>query len=523
MLFNSYIFLFVFLPITWLVFRFFCARRLTDVALSILTVASLVFYAYWNPPFVLLILFSVLFNYAWGRMIEGRLESGQSGKGWLYTGITVNLGLIAYFKYANFFMSSLADLGGWSIATQDIFLPLGISFFTFQQIAYLIDCSKGLAKGHRFLHYALFVTFFPQLIAGPIVRYDQIIPQFSRLRTFGLSYKNLALGISLLTLGLFKKLVIADTLSPWVAAVFDSTTPLTFFDAWAGALCYTFQIYFDFSGYSDMALGLGRLFNITLPINFNSPYKATSVIDFWRRWHISLSTFLRDYLYIPLGGNRKGPLRRYINIMITMLLGGLWHGASWTFVVWGGLHGIYLWVNHGFRTLKHTFSSSSSSHSPAANLLSLSLSLSLSLQKRGLWRFCSWLLTFPAIVIAWVFFRATTFSRAWDILQGMFGMNGVVLPPNYMPFAVGRKVLGWLGVQFFTDIAWTMPAGRYEILSLIFCLVMVLISLNSYHWVLASSKRKGSFSTRWGIGMGILLGISLCFLNRISEFLYFQF
>ncbi|PIE69149.1 MAG: membrane-bound O-acyltransferase family protein [Deltaproteobacteria bacterium] len=515
MLFNSYIFLFVFLPITWWAFRFACSRHLIDGAVGVLTIASLMFYAYWNPPFVLLILFSVLFNYSWGRLIESRLHEDRSVNIWLYTGIAVNLGLIAYFKYANFLMSSFAFLGGWSIAAQDIFLPLGISFFTFQQIAYLIDCSKGLAKEHRFLHYALFVTFFPQLIAGPIVRYDEIMPQFQRLRTFGLSYKNLALGLSLLTLGLFKKLVIADTLSPWVAAVFDSTDPVTFFDAWAGALSYTFQIYFDFSGYSDMALGLGRLFNITLPVNFNSPYKATSVINFWRRWHISLSLFLRDYLYIPLGGNRKGMLRRYLNVMITMLLGGLWHGASWTFVVWGGLHGLYLWINHGFRDVMRTFSSSPSSGTHP-------LSLSLSLRGRRFWKFCSWLLTFPAVVVAWVFFRATTFSRAWDILQGMFGIHGAVLPPHYMPLAAGRRLLEGLGVQLCMPAAWGVR-GRGEVVVLVLCLIMVLILPNSYRWVVKYSEQKGSFSMWWAVGMGILFACSIGFLSRVSEFLYFQF
>lgn len=317
--------------------------------MALLLVASFVFYSYWNPPFFFLILFSILFNFSWGRLIER--TSGRRRDLWLYSGVAVNLLLIAYFKYANFMASNIAWLFGKEWVAQDIFLPLGISFFTFQQIAYLIDCSKGLAKEHVFTQYALFVTFFPQLIAGPIVRYEDIMPQFGRLRTFGMSYRNTAVGIALLTLGLFKKVVIADTLSPWVAAVFDSSEPLTLFEAWGGVLSYTFQIYFDFSGYSDMAVGLGRLFNIELAINFNSPYKALSISDFWRRWHITLSSFLRDYLYIPLGGNRCGKIRRNINIMITMLLGGLWHGASWNFVVWGGLHGVFLVINHTYRKI----------------------------------------------------------------------------------------------------------------------------------------------------------------------------
>nr|WP_255700394.1 MBOAT family O-acyltransferase [Dethiosulfovibrio faecalis] len=408
--------------------------------------------------------------------------------------------LIGYFKYANFIMSNAAWLGGWSWTTRDIFLPLGISFFTFQQIAYLIDCSRGLAKEHAFTHYALFVTFFPQLIAGPIVRYDQIMPQFSRLRTFGLSYRNLAMGVTLLTLGLFKKLVIADTLSPWVAAVFDGSDTVTFFEGWAGALCYTFQIYFDFSGYSDMALGLGRMFNIDLPINFDSPYKATSIIDFWRRWHISLSTFLRDYLYIPLGGSRKGSMRRYANLMTTMLLGGLWHGASWNFVVWGGLHGLFLSINHVFRSVF-----------PRRDGRPSFLS-----------RVLSWGLTFPSVVVAWVFFRATTFSRAWDILGGMFGFNGAVLPPNYMPIAAGRRILEALGVDFYYPFSWGILNPRKELLFIFYCFLAVIVLPNSYEWSKAFFRRK-RFRFLWAVVLGGLLGVSVCFLNRISEFLYFQF
>ena len=355
MLFNSHIFLFLFLPLTWGFFKFACVHRVPDVALALLLVASLVFYSYWNPPFFFLILFSILFNYSWGRIIEKTVKHDGKGKIWLYTGVAVNLLLIAYFKYGNFFMFNVSWLLGKEWVARDIFLPLGISFFTFQQIAYLIDCSRGLAKGHSFTKYALFVTFFPQLIAGPIVRYEDIIPQFSRLRTFAANYRNVAIGLTLLSLGLFKKAVIADTFSPWVAAAFDNDSPLTLFEAWGGVLSYTFQIYFDFSGYSDMAVGLGKLFNIDIAINFNSPYKALSISDFWRRWHITLSSFLRDYLYIPLGGNRKGEIKRNVNLMATMLLGGLWHGASWNFVFWGGLHGLFLIVNHGYKKALHSF------------------------------------------------------------------------------------------------------------------------------------------------------------------------
>ena len=500
MLFNSYIFIFIFLPATWVLFRLACAQRIIDVALVILLVASLVFYSYWNPPFVFLILFSIIFNYYWGRLIEKASERARIRKLWLYSGVAVNLTLIAYFKYTNFFMSNVAWLCGEKWITRDIFLPLGISFFTFQQIAYLIDCFKGLAKEHTFAHYALFVTFFPQLIAGPIVRYEEIMPQFSRLRTFAMNYRNITMGLTLLSLGLFKKAVIADTFSPWVASAFETDAPLTFIEAWGGALSYTFQIYFDFSGYSDMALGLGKLFNIELPINFNSPYKALSISDFWRKWHITLSLFLKDYLYIPLGGNRQGELRRNINLMTTMLLGGLWHGASWNFVIWGGLHGAFLVMNHAYRKFLSILRIT-----PPRILLPV-----------------YWLLTFCSVVCAWIFFRAGSLSRAWEILYGMFGVNGILLPPNWAPFSWLRDFLTSLGMKITLPSTWILPGGRYQILLLAACTLAVVFLPNSYEWT-CSNLQRGRFSLWLTVGIGGILALSLCFLNRISEFLYFQF
>ncbi len=500
MLFNSYVFLFVFLPVTWILFRFACAKKILDVALALLMISSLVFYSYWNPPFVFLILFSILFNYSWGRLIEKSSKCVRAHNLWLYSGVAVNLIFIAYFKYANFMMSNLAWLFGQEWTTRDIFLPLGISFFTFQQIAYLIDCSKGLAKEHAFTHYALFVTFFPQLIAGPIVRYEEIMPQFSRLRTFAMNYRNIAMGLTLLSLGLFKKLIIADTFSPWVAAAFDTNSHLTLFEAWGGALSYTFQIYFDFSGYSDMALGLGRFFNIELPINFNSPYKALSISDFWRRWHITLSSFLRDYLYIPLGGNRKGKFRRNINLMITMLLGGLWHGASWNFVVWGGLNGAFLLVNHAYKKLLSTLRIT-----PPRILFPI-----------------YWLLTFSSVVFARVFFRAASFSRSWEIISGMVGENGALLPSRWAPFSWMRSFLTSFGVEIVNPPVWTLTGGKKQVLLLAVCTLSVVLLPNSYEWT-CSRMRGTCFSIWWAVAIGGVLALSLCFLDGTSEFLYFQF
>lgn len=500
MLFNSFIFLFVFLPITWILFRFACAKHTVKIALAILMVASLVFYSYWNPPFLFLILFSILFNFSWGRCIAKTLDT-RKRKALLMSGVAVNLFLIAYFKYANFLMGNLAWLFHWEWTSQEIFLPLGISFFTFQQIAYLIDCSKGLVKEHRFVPYALFVSFFPQLIAGPIVRYEEIMPQFSKIRTYALHYSNIAMGIALLSLGLFKKTVIADTLSPWVGAVFDSDNSLTLFEALIGVLAYTFQIYFDFSGYSDMALGLGRLFNIELPINFNSPYKALSVSDFWRRWHISLSTFLKDYLYIPLGGSRKGEVCRNVNLMATMLLGGLWHGASWNFVVWGGLHGLFLIVNHAYKKI-------------SSKVVILSSSFLKPLY---------WFFTFFSVSFAWVFFRATSFNRSWEIIFAMFGGNGAILPANYVPFSWLRNILIFCGVEIGRPAVWAITTSGKELISfLMACFFVVIFLPNGYQWV-SDHFEKDRFSVWWAVGIGVLLTSGIGALNRVSEFLYFQF
>jgi alginate O-acetyltransferase complex protein AlgI len=351
MLFNSYVFIFVFLPISFITFFILAKFHLTKWAILSLTLSSLFFYTYWNPPYLILLLISVVFNHQIGNLIGSFSPKSKPGKYLLILGMVVNLGLIAYYKYANFLLASFDEVFRTDFHVSGIILPLGISFYTFNQIAYLVDVYQGDKRNYHLLEYILFVTFFPHLIAGPIVRHDELIPQFRKARFFVFSHKNIALGLTIFTLGLAKKVLIADNLSPWVAPVFEHAGEITFIEAWVGALSYTFQLYFDFSGYSDMAIGLGLLFNIRLPINFNSPYKATSISDFWRRWHITLSNFLRDYLYIPLGGSRRGEIRRYVNLLMTMLLGGLWHGAGWTFVLWGGLHGLYLCINHGWRKL----------------------------------------------------------------------------------------------------------------------------------------------------------------------------
>lgn len=413
MLFNSYIFIFVFLPIVLLGFYAIGARGHHRVAISWLVGASLFFYGWWNPAYLGLILGSVLFNYAAGVALGGH-EQGFSRKWLLALGVAGNLGLLGYFKYANFFVENISLLTGADYHLGKILLPLAISFFTFQQIAYLVDAYKGETREYNFLHYCLFVTFFPQLIAGPIVHHKEMLPQFARDRIYRLDYGHLAIGITIFTLGLFKKVVLADGVAVYVAPVFDAAEAgiaLNLFEAWQGALAYTFQLYFDFSGYSDMAIGLARMFGIKLPLNFNSPYKAGNIIEFWRCWHMTLSRFLRDYLYIPLGGNRKGTARRHVNLMLTMILGGLWHGAGWNFIIWGALHGFYLVVNHAWHGVLRALNGGAR----ASTILS-----------RGLARF----VTFAVVVVAWVFFRAESLPGAMNLLSAMAGGNGVSLPES---------------------------------------------------------------------------------------------
>lgn len=408
MLFNSPEFIFLFLPITLTIFFSSGHNR---AAKTVVIAASLIFYSWWNPANLPILLSSILLNYGIGVALAQ--TEGKSRKVGLIIGITANILLLGYFKYANFFVSNLNAWLGTNLGLSDITLPLGISFFTFQQIAYLVDVYQNKIVEQRCLNYISFVTFFPYITAGPLLRYQQIIPQFTSNQTYQFQPQNLAIGVTIFAVGLFKKTVIADAVAPYADQVFNlaGSTSLTVTEAWVGALAFTLQLYFDFSGYSDMAIGIARMFGITLPINFSSPYKAQSMIDFWRRWHITLSNFLRDYLYIPLGGNRKGEGRRYANLFATMLLGGLWHGAGWNFVIWGGLHGLYLSVNHLWRSWR--------SHSDLAD--------SIWHQKLG------WLLTFIAVVVGWVFFRAESSETAVSMLSSMAGFNGISLLGELMP------------------------------------------------------------------------------------------
>jgi alginate O-acetyltransferase complex protein AlgI len=409
MLFTTSTFAFLFLPLVLLGY-YGIGRRSMDGAAAWLFAASVFFYGYWMPAFTLLLLASIAVNFRIGAAIQAarRDQRLARGKSLLVAGLVFNLGLLAYFKYANFFIENLAALLGAHWGALGIILPIGISFYSFTQIAFLVDTWQGKVHEVRPIHYGLFVTFFPHLIAGPVLHHAQMMPQFAQASSYRFNPAQFLGGCAIFALGLFKKIVLADGIAPFANAVFagaDAGTVPGAAEAWLGALAYTFQLYFDFSGYSDMAIGLSWMFNIRLPFNFDSPYQAANISDFWRRWHISLSTFLRDYLYVPLGGNRKGRVRRYVNLAATMVLGGLWHGASWSFVLWGSLHGLYLVINHGWRAL----------------LDRAGLVMSRPLAHVG--HLLGWALTFLAVVVAWVFFRAVTLDGAWRVLGAMAGAH----------------------------------------------------------------------------------------------------
>lgn len=451
MLFTSTTFFFIFLPVVFCGF-YVLGSRVPQLAAGWLFVASMVFYGYWMPQFIILLLGSICWNF-WiggniGRLNPGiaRVEDRRRAKAWLVVGISANLAALGYFKYAEFCLDNLNILLGQEWTLGPIILPIGISFFTFTQIAFLADAYLKGTKEYGATHYGLFVTYFPHLIAGPVLHHAQMMPQFREDSTYRLNSGNIASGFAIFAVGLFKKIVLADGISPYADAVFAgaaSGTQPDFVEAWVGALAYTFQLYFDFSGYSDMAIGLSWLFNVRLPYNFNSPYKALSIADFWRRWHMTLSAFLRDYLYIPLGGNRMGSARRVVNLWITMVLGGLWHGANWTFVFWGALHGFYLSVNHAFQ--------------------SLSLPWLERVRSTAFFRFIAWSLTFLSVVVAWVFFRASDFSSALRVLSGLLsplntsaGVSDHVLLFN-QGLDLGRGIF-WLGV--LGAIATLLPSSN---------------------------------------------------------------
>lgn len=513
MLFNSYAFLLAYLPVT-LVGFFLIGRYGKGLGAAWLATTSFFFYGWWDYRYIPLLVGSICCNYWIGGYIARNAKT-STGKRALIAGVAVNLGLLGYFKYVDFFITSANALLGFQSEVLGVVLPIGISFFTFTQIAFLADANAGKVKEYRFTYYVLFVTYFPHLIAGPVLHHAEMMPQFDEERIYRPDASNLAIGLSIFAIGLAKKVLIADNLAVYASPLFAQAGTPTLLIAWGATLAYTFQLYFDFSGYSDMAIGLSRLFGVRLPLNFNSPYKAQNIAEFWRRWHMTLSRFLRDYLYIPLGGNRQGVFRRNFNLLCTMILGGLWHGAGWNFVIWGALHGGFLVVN---RAWQH-----------------LCAKLPLRMPPRWV-RFFGISSTFVCVAFAWVYFRAPDIATAHQIALGMLGANGIALPEAIAsrmgPVWSSLESLGvqtflgggatfietWACVLIGAGIAFSFP-NTQEIMSRF---EPALPGEGVRHasqpsWITWQARRRDA------VLVGFLFALGILALSSPTEFLYFQF
>lgn len=492
MIFSSTVFIMLYLPIVFSVYFLLNKQRKIFAGKLWLVAASLFFYGYWSVLYLPLLLVSICFNFFVGAVISphSKLPLASYRRTIFILSIAANIALLVYFKYINFFIDNINIAFNSTFDLQNLILPLGISFYTFTQIAFLVDSFNGKAREYDLVNYTLFVTFFPHLIAGPILHHKEMMDQFQSRWTLFLRYRNIFMGLFIFSIGFFKKVIIADTFSVFANAGFADGVIHDFYSSWATSLSYTFQLYFDFSGYCDMAIGIALLFNIWLPINFNSPYKSLDIQDFWRRWHMTLSRFLRDYLYIPLGGNRCSPLRMYFNLMLTFIIGGLWHGASWMFVIWGALHGgalvlNRLWVSLGFRM----------------NAM------------------LSWLVTFIFVNITWVFFRANSMDSAGKILLGMVDFTSICDSSlSHIP----TESLAWGGV-LMDRLLVTLPAG---VVANIVPYLMIVIG-----FFIISRKNSYELTTQESLGWSKVIWMVILFVIAMystlhatsSVFLYFNF
>jgi len=498
MLFNSYVFIFAFLPLIWAGFIVLgrCGHR--RAAIGWVVLMSFAFYGWWNPKYLWLVSGSMAFNYLVGVHL-GRNARTPRGKTFLTLGVAANLVLLGYYKYTDFLITNLDALGGFALPLQHVILPLGISFVTFTQIAYLVDAYRGETHEYNPLDYALFVLFFPHLIAGPIIHHKDVIPQFGHKDLFRFNPEFISVGFSLFVIGLFKKTVLADGIANFSSPVFalaKTGGDLGAWTAWGGVVAYALQIYFDFSGYSDMAIGLAKMFGVRFPVNFNSPYQSWNIIEFWRRWHMTLSRFLRDYLYIPLGGNRHGPARRYVNLFLTMLLGGLWHGAGWTFIIWGGLHGAYLAINHAWHGWRRACGHDLARSTVAGKIFATAL-------------------TFLAVLFAWVFFRAETLSAALHLLKSMSHLSALLAVHAAGIKSAARQILWTVSLL---AVVWCLPNSQQLMArfapALDFPPAGELPPARRWQW------RPGA------VWAGVLAGaflVAVLHLCQVTEFLYFQF
>ena len=491
MLFNSYIFMFIFLPLCLAGYFLLNRFGLKKLALAFLFGMSLWFYGYFNTSYLAIICVSIVVNYLF--YLLSRRVAGEKAKKYLkWLAVLTNLGILFYFKYFDFFLANLNAVFSTDFVLRNILLPLGISFFTFQQLSFVIDAFKGEVPEYDFLSYACFVSFFPQLIAGPIVTHDELVPQLMDEKNKRFNYANFAPGLYIFAIGMAKKVLLADTLGTLVDYCFAAVSgfdceQINSAGAWIAAVAFTLQLYFDFSGYSDMAIGIGKMFNVDIPGNFNSPYKALSIVDFWKRWHLTLTRFFTKYVYIPLGGNRKGRLRTYVNIMLVFFLSGLWHGANWTFVVWGLMHGVGNCLTRMFKNFWNKLP-----------------------------KVFAWLFTFVYVVIAYVFFRADKLRQGWFIISRMLRISAgtvhkdIIASFSQPELGLISSALGGLGIA--------QPGLVLLLLFLGMCLFIAVFTKNS-----AERLAGFSFGVKESLVSAALLVWCIFSFAGVSTFLYFNF
>lgn len=482
MLFNSYEFIFLFLPITLILYFTLNRFGKNELAKGWLVIASLYFYSYFNRTYLILIIVSILVNYGIGKKLSNNKTDIIIRKLLLIVGVVFNLGALGYFKYYDFFVSNINSLFGTDIKLLHIMLPLGISFFTFQQLSFVIDMYKRFNLIYNFTDYCLFVTFFPQLIAGPIVLPTEMLPQFETEENKKVNWENMNRGLYVFSIGLAKKVIIADTISNFANAGFDMMESLNFVEAWLTSISYTLQLYFDFSGYCDMAMGIALMFNIGLPLNFNSPYKSTNIQEFWKKWHMTLGRFMTNYLYIPMGGNRKGELKTLRNLFIVFLASGIWHGAGWNFVIWGMLHGVCILVHRIWKN-----------------------------SGRKMNKFVGWFITMNLVNIFWVFFRAINLHDAIKVIKGMFDIN------SFMQIVKNPRAILEM-TKDFRELAKGDLGNELNLFLLMFSFIVVIGLKNSLD---KGKNMKFSFVNSIETILYFWGGVFL--MTRVSEFLYFNF
>jgi alginate O-acetyltransferase complex protein AlgI len=478
LLFNSYVFILLFLPIVLAGYFLLLGFKQKTLAKVFLVLASVYFYSFWSIKFLPILLLSISVNYVVARFIN---KDTSWKKLFLVLGILFNVSLLGYFKYADFFIANMNVVLQSNFPLLHVALPLGISFITFQKIAYLVESYRGETKGYSFIDFLFFVTFFPQLIAGPITYHSELMAQLKKPEKFKMNFHNMAAGLYIFAIGLFKKVIIADTFAVWATDGYSHIDKLSMVDSWITTLSYTIQLYFDFSGYCDMAIGIALFFNFVLPVNFNSPYKSLNIQEFWRRWHITLGRFFTQYVYIPLGGSRVGTFRTYFNVFIIFFISGFWHGAGWTFVIWGALHGLASIIYRAWSQL------------------------GLRLPK-----VIAWFVTFLFVHLAWVYFRAPDIDSAHAMFGKMFSFADLQVPPM-----IARIVRDTMGIRFGTAIPFF---DLNLLLYIVLFLGIVLFTKNSIEKLetFKPTVKNAAF-------ISILTVVSLLYLNRVSEFLYFNF